>query len=167
MTQSAATDPQNPASESQPAIEQPCGQYKIQEQGHSLTVTVPRRIPLDVGSVFIREGKHHGRTLYLKALPATPPQSVGSREITTDAGETILEDYIDLFDSRPKGDDTMLTVPAERDTDRFAAQSYPMVVAGYDAEGIAYLKFIPECVYERAGSIAPDVLVRDGTGVVS
>jgi hypothetical protein len=160
MAQSAASEPQFPA------IEQPCGQYKIHEQGNSLTVTVPRRIHVDFGAVYMREGKHHGRTIYLKAVPATPPQSAGSREITTDAGVTIVEDYIDLYDIRTKGDDTTLTVPSDCETDRLPEKSHPMVVAGYDADGVVYLKIIPECVYERAESIAPDALVRDETPVV-
>lgn len=161
MTQSAASGTQTSA------IEQPCGQYKIHKQGHSLTVTVPRRIHLDVGSVFVREGKHHGRTLYLKVVPVSASPSVGPQTIPTDAGVTITDEPIDFYDVRTRGEDTTLTIPSDCDTDRFPEETYPMIVAGYREEGVAHLKLIPECVYKRADSVTSDDLVRSEMSIVT
>jgi hypothetical protein len=144
-------------------IERPCGQYTIQEQGHSLTVTVPERMDLAAETtVSIRKGLYHGRVIYLKAIPleAAFTGHPGTRPVTTTVeGERITEDEVGVYIVRD-GTNKMLTVPAECGTDRFAEQTEPMLVTGTADERFMYLKIIPECLYEASWSIATDDLVR-------
>jgi hypothetical protein len=156
MAQTASTQMRSPP------VEHPCGRYKITQQGNSSTIGVPRQTPLDIASVIMRAGEYCGQAIYLKAIPDSGAETQGSETqtvISTDAGETIVEDFLGSYSVRDSGDDNALTIPSAH-TDRFPKKTKPLIVAARSARGIDYLKIIPVCVWEKAESIAHDDLVR-------
>jgi hypothetical protein len=156
MAQSALKEPQSPS------IEQLWGGYKIHRQGNSLTVTVPRRVGLDAESVVMRAGTYRGQVIYLKAIPS--PAASGEEfgvetVVTTDTGETIVEDFLGSNSVRDSGDDSALTIPSKY-TDRFPKGTYPLVASARTTRRIDYLKIVPVCVHENAESVADSDLVQ-------
>ena len=129
-------------------------------------------------SVIIREAFYLDRVVYLRIIPVT--EAVGSdfkkQCIKVIDGERIVERKIDFYNVRVDEDGQWLTVPFKRSTDRFARNTKPMVVSAHTNTGIAYLKLLPECLYERADSSAtadiiavekPTTAPRDASPVVS
>lgn len=136
-------------------IEQPYGQYTIHQKGHSLTVTVPRDVRLQTKVVILREGIYQGQTIYLKAVPlARESELPPVARIETDDGITEAKIGNKPFYIRDTGPGQRLTIPAACQTDRFGEATSPMVVSARDSSGIAYLKYIPEWLYEAADSTA-------------
>lgn len=139
-------------------IEQSCGRYSINKQGHSLTVTVPRSVQLMADSVIIRKGLYNGQLLYLKAVPvdAVLENRPGTSPLPD---EEIDEERIDIYSVRQKAADKLLTIPSKCDTSRYPEKSKPMVVHARSHEGLAYLKIIPEVLYTHADAISSQSLV--------
>lgn len=138
--------------------EQPCGQYTLYDLGNSVTVTVPKTSGLVPGtSLSLRTGWYNGQLLYLKAVPvdaAPAGQSLAQPTPMADGGDRVTETSIeDLYTVR-EGDPLTLTIPAKCETDQFAVESAPMLVAGRVEGALAYLKLIPEALYTAVGSIA-------------
>lgn len=140
-------------------IEQCCGQYSINKQGHSLTVTVPRSVQLAADSVIMRTGQYNDRLLYLKAMPVDAV--LEGRSGTSPAADTdeVAEERIGVYSVRRKATDNLLTIPAKCDTSRYPEQSSPMIVHARSQQGLAYLKLIPERLYAHAETVSSPSLV--------
>jgi hypothetical protein len=152
------------ARETERPLEQPCGQYIIHKKGHSLTITIPSSIFLEADEFIMREGIYQERTIYLKAVPldAALDGDPGTHRVTTtEAGDPLTEAKIKgrTFSVRCKNRGKRLTIPADCRTDRFAKKTSPMIVSAWGPTGVAYLKFIPQCLYDRADSHATTDLV--------
>lgn len=148
--------------ESAAPIERPCGQYKIHQKGHSLTVTVPKDVMVQTKVVVLREGIYQGQTIYLKAIPFAREALPSVATIKTDDGITEEKIGKKPFSIREANSGQRLTIPAACQTDRFGEATWPMVVSARDATGIVSLKYIPECLYEAADSTATaDLLAVD------
>ena len=146
-------------------IEQPYSQYSIHPSGNSKTVTIPRATRVESGTtVCLREGWYEDTIIYLKAvsLDAALDGLPGTETtMTTCEGETIHEHERCTLTVRGKGtDDKGLTIPATCETDQFAEKSEPMVVSGITENEFVYLKLIPQCLYEKVGSINIDEIVQ-------
>ena len=150
-------------------VERSHGGYSAYKQGNSLVTTVPRAVDLSIEtSVRLRACRHRGRTVFLKAVPLAA--EVAGRpgtepETTTDEGTEITDEKIDIYSiwGAEEGDvagKKLVTIPSKCDTDRFAPDTEPLIVAGIAEEEVVYLKIIPECLYRRAGSINTDDLVE-------
>ncbi len=134
-------------------VEQCCGRYSINKQGHSLTVTVPRSVQLLAESVIMRKGVYDGHLVYLKAVPVDGVLDgrLGTRPTETE--EQVEEERIDIYSVRSKGADKLLTIPAS-DTSRYPAKSKPMVVYARSQDGLAYLKVIPEALVNSESDVS-------------
>jgi hypothetical protein len=150
-------------------IERSYGRYSAHEQGHSLVTTVPCAVNLSVDtSVRLRACRHRGRVVFLKAVPlaAEVAGRPGTQpETTTDEGTEITDEKIDVYSIwGAEGDDTtekkLLTIPTKCETDRFSDDTEPLIVAGTVEGDVVYLKVIPECLYQEAGSINTDDLIE-------
>ena len=157
-------------------VERPYGQYSAHEQGNSLVTTVPCAVNLNVDTpVRMREARYRGRVVFLKAIPLTAEVAgrPGTRpETTTYGGEELTEKKIDIYSiwgsegagENPAEDATsgkrLVTLPKKCETDRFTDDTEPMVVAGMVEEEVVYLKIIPECLYQLAGSIRTADLIE-------
>jgi hypothetical protein len=140
------------------------GQRSVYKQGHSLTVTIPRRLGIEAAgdTVMLREGRAHGHVIYLKAIPieAMLDGYPGTTPVTqTERGDPIEEQQLGSFRVRG-GRTTALTIPATCHTERFDGGTTPMIVGASAAGRVTYLKLIPECLYEHTKSVATHDLVR-------
>lgn len=134
-------------------VEQCCGRYSINKQGHSLTVTVPRSVKLSAESVILRKGIYDGGLLYLKAVPVDGVLDgrLGTRPTETE--EQVDEERIDIYSVRSKGADKLLTIPAS-DTSRYPEKSKPLVVEARSQDGLVYLKVIPEVLAAETADVS-------------
>jgi hypothetical protein len=149
-------------------IEQSYGQYSVHFQGNSLSVTVPRPMNLSAETpVSMRVGRYEGRVVYLKAVPLDAAfAGLPGTQPVTEIGEDgrITETEIDVFSVRGgNSEDKALTIPAKCKTERFERKTEPMLVCGTVEGEVAYLRLIPECLYERTGSIDVADIVRTMT----
>lgn len=151
-------------------IERVYGQYSVHKQGHSLVTTVPCAVNLSVDtSVRLRACRYRGRVVFLKAIPLTA--EVAGRpgtqpETTTHAGTETTDEKIDIYtiwganENETTAEKKLLTIPKKCESDRFSDDTDPVVVAGIVEGEVVYLKIIPECLYQRAGSINTDDLIE-------
>jgi hypothetical protein len=138
------------------------GQYSAREEGNSLVTTVPRALNLDIDTpVWVRVCRHRGRVVFLKAIPVAA--EIGGRPGTTAESTEISEEKLGIntiWGTTKK----LLTIPDtcedDCETDRFNDDTEPVIVAGVIEKEVVYLKVIPECLYQQAGSINTDDLIE-------
>ncbi|HET7324410.1 MAG TPA: hypothetical protein VFJ06_08770 [Halococcus sp.] len=124
--------------------------YTIQENGNSRSVTVPAETGLELKTLLcMRLGRCNGRVIYLKAIEqhSSTPQHPEVAGRTGDGGEAVREKGHEFRQVRGNETEKMVTIPADYDDDgAFALESQVAMLAGYTADGVRYLRIVPEDV---------------------